>query len=65
VTSRIRRRPEGNPPAGRENEFDAASGQSKALKPESALDSSNKPPMTFPERIAIERQRKDQEPSLS
>jgi len=64
VTTRIRRRTEATPASNHAMQSDAASGQSEALMPESALDSSTKPPMTFPERIATERQRKDWDPGV-
>ena len=64
VTTRIRRRTEANSTSDQPMQPDAASGREVAPTPESELDSSTKPPMTFPERVAIERQRKDQEPSL-
>jgi hypothetical protein len=42
----------------------ATSEAGPALTPESAQNSSVKPPMTFQERIAIERQHNDREPTL-
>jgi hypothetical protein len=42
----------------------AASGAGAALPPELSQNSSGKPQMTFQERIALERQGKDQEPNL-
>ncbi len=65
VTARIRRRTEANPASEPAMESDAASGVGATPPSEStALNSSIKPPMTFQERIAMERQRKEQEPSL-
>jgi len=59
VTARIRRRTDARPASEPVKEVDAAQ------PPESVQRSSRKPAMTFQERIAIERQRKDLEPSLS
>ena len=66
ITARIRRRAESLPAFDSAVEADAASEAGTALPSEStAQDSSIKPQLTFQERIAMERQRKDQEPSLS
>ncbi len=65
VTARIRRRTEAIPAADSVVEPDSASSPKTAPPLESPQNSSIKPPMTFQERIAMERQRKDQEPSLS
>jgi hypothetical protein len=65
VTARIRRRTEASAASDQEIESDAASGKMAGPARESVHDSSAKPPMTFPERIAMERQRKDQEPRMS
>jgi N12 class adenine-specific DNA methylase len=65
VTARIRRRQEANPVSDPVIEADAASSPKTAHPLESPQNSSGKPPMTFRECIAMERQRKDQEPSLS
>jgi hypothetical protein len=65
VTARIRRRQETNPAADQAGEKDAAPGAAPTTPPESAQDSSSKPQKTFQEHIAMERQRKDHEPSLS
>jgi hypothetical protein len=65
VTARIRRRQEANPssdPAiGHDDELEAGA----VFSQEAGENSFAKPQMTFQERIAMERQRKDQEPSLS
>ncbi len=65
ITARIRRRAESIPASESASEADAAPEAGSALPPEPSPNSSGKPPMTFQERIAMERQRKDQEPSLS
>ena len=74
VTARIRRRTEANPLSGQAVETNGELRGGETLLPEpSALqpppaageDSSVGHPMTFQERIAMERQRKDQEPRLS
>ncbi|HVC97796.1 MAG TPA: hypothetical protein VND64_29265 [Pirellulales bacterium] len=65
VTTRIRRRTEAIPASGTANDpDDPASGTGAALPPESVENPSIKPPLTFQERLAIERQREDQEPGL-
>ncbi len=57
VTARIRRRTEAMLP---QSESDDASGQGLGMPAKAdSNDSSTKPPMTYPERIALERQRKD------
>ena len=65
VTARIRRRSESMTASDSVIEADAAPEAGAALQPGSAQNSSIKPPMTFQERIILERQRKDQEPILS
>jgi hypothetical protein len=65
VTARIRRRTEENPTSDPAIQPDAASGPRADVPPETVQDSSTKPPMTFQERIARERRRTEQEPSLS
>jgi hypothetical protein len=66
VTARIRRRSEVVHAADPAFQPDAtAPGTGASLPPESAENSSIEPQMTFQERISIERQRKDHEPSLS
>jgi len=67
VTARTRRRTESVHAADPAIQPDAAaSGAGASPPPEStARDSSTKPKMTFQERIAMERQRKEPEPSLS
>ena len=64
VTTRIRRRAEAMPASDQPIESDAVSGEVAAVPPEPVQNSSRKPAMTFQERIAIERQRRDLEPSL-
>ena len=65
ITARIRRRTESMPASDSPIESDATSGEGAALPSSPAQNSSMKPQLTFQERIAMERQRKDQEPSLS
>jgi hypothetical protein len=67
VTARIRRRTEALPATGPAIQPDDAvsSAGTPADNADIAQNSSNKPQMTFQERIATERLRKDQEPSLS
>ncbi len=65
VTARIRRRSEAIPASDSVVEPDSASSPETAPPLAPTSNSSSKPPMTFQERIALERQRKDQEPSLS
>ena len=66
ITTRIRRRAESMPAPGHAIESDAASEARATLPSEfPTQDSPAKPQMTFQERIAMERKRKDLEPSLS
>jgi N12 class adenine-specific DNA methylase len=66
VTARIRRRTEALPASDPTMAADAASPTDTSAPPETTdQHSSIKPQMTFQERIALERQRKDQEPILS
>jgi N12 class adenine-specific DNA methylase len=66
ITTRIRRRAESMPAPDQAIESDAASEARATLPSEfPAQDSPAKPQMTFQERIAMERKRKDLEPSLS
>jgi hypothetical protein len=66
VTARIRRRTESMPASDSAIlPKTAAPGVGETSPPPSAENSSSKPPLTFQERIAIERQRKDPDPSLS
>jgi N12 class adenine-specific DNA methylase len=64
VTARIRRRTEALPASDPAIQSDATSLKVAAPPPASEENSSGKPPMTFQERIAMERQPKDREPSL-
>jgi hypothetical protein len=64
VTARIRRRTEVNPTPDHAVENDNAPEAGATQPPASAENSFTKPQMTFQERIAMERQRKDLEPSL-
>jgi hypothetical protein len=65
VTARIRRRTEATHASDPAMESEsAASGAGAAPPPEPLQNSSVRPQMTFQERIAMERQREDQEPSL-
>jgi N12 class adenine-specific DNA methylase len=66
VTARIRRRHEASPVADSAIQRDAtAPGAGAAETPEARENSPDKLPMSFRERIAMERRRKDQEPILS
>jgi hypothetical protein len=56
VTARIRRRTEALPASDPTMAAEAATGTRADLPPDSAQNSSIKPPMTFQERIALERQ---------
>jgi hypothetical protein len=62
ITVRIRRRHEASPVSDQPVEHDAAPGAGETL-PLAAAESSL--PMSFPERIAMERQRRDEGPRLS
>jgi hypothetical protein len=66
ITARIRRRTEANPVADPAIQPDANASGAGNPSPETTMtqDSSIKPEMTFQERIAMERQRKEPEPSL-
>lgn len=64
ITARIRRRQEANTVAGEAVQADAESGAGEAVQLADE-NSPGEPPMTFQERIALERRRKDREPSLS
>jgi N12 class adenine-specific DNA methylase len=61
VTARIRRR---HTEVGEAVHNDDPVGHGEMLPPEAEKDSSTRPPLTFQERIALERQQKDQGPSL-
>ncbi len=63
VTARIRRRTEAVSASDPAMHPDAASSAGEVLLPASAQNSSQNPPMTFQEHIAMERQGKDQGPS--
>jgi len=65
VTARIRRRTEALPTSEPAVAADAASPAGPELPLESAQNSAIKGQLTFQERIAMERERKDQEPRLS
>jgi N12 class adenine-specific DNA methylase len=65
ITARIRRRTEALPASDRAIASDAASEATTAQLPESPENSSHTFPMTFQERLAMERQRRGMEPSLS
>jgi N12 class adenine-specific DNA methylase len=64
VTARIRRRQEENPVSGEAVEPDGELGAGAKSPPAATENSAGKPPLTFQERIAMERQRKDSEPTL-
>jgi len=59
VTARIRRRTEALPGSDPAIQPDAAASPKTAMLPESSLNSSSKPQLTFQERITLERQRND------
>jgi hypothetical protein len=63
ITARIRRRQEAHTATGQAVQGDGEGGAAEALPPAPA-DSPGKPTTTFQERIAMERQNKDREPSL-
>ena len=65
IAARIRRRTEAMPASDQALEHDTALKTGATQPPASAQNSPSKPPMTLQERIAMERQRKDREPSLS
>ncbi len=64
ITARIRKRQEANSELPQRIEQDVSDEPSAPLPPAVGEDSSAGQPMTFQERITLERQRKDQEPSL-
>jgi N12 class adenine-specific DNA methylase len=64
ITARIRRRTEASPAATPPIASDAASSAGAAPPSAPAQDSSNKPEMTFQERLAVERRPKEPEPDL-
>ena len=63
VTARIRRT-RAVSASNQATQPDAASPAGETMPPASGENSAGKPEMTFQERIAMERERKDQEPSL-
>ena len=65
VTARIRRRSETTPVSDHAVEYDTAPEAGATQPAASAQNSPGKPPMTFQERLTMERQRKNREPSLS
>jgi hypothetical protein len=65
ITARIRRRAAGNAASDEVVEHDAASDAGQSVPPESPQNSSIKPLATFQERIEMERQCEDRQPSLS
>jgi N12 class adenine-specific DNA methylase len=65
VTARIRRRQEAIPAPDSAIQPEVASSAGKVLPTESMQNSSIKPQLTFQDRITMERNRKDQEPSLT
>jgi hypothetical protein len=65
ITARIRRRKEAIPASESTMAVDDASGAVPVVPSASTQNSSTEPPMTFQERIARERQRRDREPILS
>ncbi len=64
VTARIRRRQEAHPVSDQAVETDGEWGAGEVLPGAAPEDSTGKPPMSFRERIALERQRQDQGPDL-
>lgn len=65
ITARIRRRAEEAPVSDPVVGTTAATDAKPSLSPDSAQNSFCKPPVTFQERVAKERQRRDQEPILT
>ncbi len=65
IAARIRRRTEEAPVSGPVIEPTATPDAKASLSPDSSQNSFGKPPLTFQERIAMERQRNDREPILS
>jgi hypothetical protein len=65
VTARIRRRTEAISPSNQAIASDAAPKEGTAWEAASSQNSSSKPPMTFQERITMERQPKDDGPSAT
>ncbi|MGP0066475.1 MAG: helicase-related protein [Isosphaeraceae bacterium] len=65
ITARIRRRHEASPISTQPIEQDATHGAQETLPQAAAERSFMKPPMSFRERIAIDRQRRDERPALS
>ena len=63
VTARIRRRVEGSLPLNQATDSDAAPETGTSLPPEPPQNSSGKPPMTFQERIADERNQENDGPT--
>jgi len=64
ITARIRKRQEENSASDQTAEHLASSGSPAVQPPAAGVISSERQPMTFQERIAMERQRHDHEPSL-
>ncbi|MGH7172388.1 MAG: hypothetical protein ACRELG_19090, partial [Gemmataceae bacterium] len=64
VTARIRRRHEEKPAIDPETQTDATASEAGAAMPQESAENSSSKPMTFQERIAMERQGKDREPDL-
>ena len=65
VTARIRRRQEAMPVSDSAVDADDSRGAQTVLPAQAAVTSFTKSQLTFQERIAMERQRQDREPSLS
>ena len=65
ITARIRRRHEASPISTQPIEQDATHRAQETLPQAAAERSFMKPPMSFRERIAIDRQRRDERPALS
>jgi hypothetical protein len=64
ITARIRRRQEANPASDQAVQPDGVSGARETLPGAVRQDSAGKPPLSFRERITLERQRQDQGPDL-
>ena len=64
VTARIRRRQEANTESGEEAQLDGDPRAQDTMRPEAREGAARKPPRSFQERIALERQNKDQGPDL-
>jgi hypothetical protein len=64
VTARIRKRQQANPTSNQSVELNGELGTGAILSPGGGENSADKPPQTFQERIAMERQRQNEGPTL-